>query len=335
MSAGKVFVCAGEPSGDLYASLFIKRSKMKIGMDPASEIYGVGGPEMKKAGVNIMFGYQHLMSFGFAAGIVSADRNYRIYREVAQAIYLVKPAVFIAVAYPGVNLLLCRYAKKLGAKVYYLMPPQIWAWGEFRKYFIKKWVDTVISALPFEYRYYVNLGIDTIYIENPLIEELKKYKRNDFHKRIGVMPGSRPGEIKRNLPVILNILPELRKENPGIDLCVILHEKATALRICSPAFNFEKRYGDINDRYQAMRNCDLLVTCSGTASLEAAIMSIPQVFINRPSFFDYHLFRHFIRIKEYNLANLFFEKPVVPSIIARSIAKIKKTLMEILTIEMT
>jgi len=325
---GPVFICAGEPSGDLYAAHLIELIKKD---NPKIKLCGIGGPRMARSGVEILNNYQEMSmeTFGFSAGLSGIVQNYRAYRKICRLIRKTKPATFIAVAYPGVNLLLCRFAKKLGAQVYYALPPQIWAWGEFRKYFIKKWIDQVISFLPFEHRFLQQLGMHSILLENPLLRELQKYQRRDHKKRIGFMPGSRPGMIKRNLPVIVELIDVLKKTNVGVNTEFVLIFPPSMANIPIPLPN-PCPLTISGDHYQAMRDCDLLVTCSGTASLEAAFMDIPQVFFHRPSFFDYHIARHFIRLKEYNLANLYFEKPLVPVIIARNINRIKSTLMEIL-----
>lgn len=213
-----IFICAGEPSGDLYAGLLVRKLKEKSNV----KIYGLGGDEMRKSGVEVVLDYQSLMTFGFTQGLGSLFRNYRIYQRIARVLYQIRPKTYIAVAYPGINLLLCRYAKKLGCQILYFLPPQIWAWGESRKYFVKKWVDQVISVFSFEYEYYRNNGIDALYMENPLIEHLRPYKRTDFVKRIGLMPGSRPSQIKRNLPVMLELMKKVSLKKTNIEYALIL-----------------------------------------------------------------------------------------------------------------
>jgi len=325
-----IFICAWEPSGDLYANLFIKRIRKNTGIS------------FKKSNAQIIYSYYSLNTLGFFAGFSSSLQNYRMYKKICQKINEIKPKTFVAVSYPGVNLLLCRYAKKLGARVIYLLPPQIWVWGEFRKYFIKKWTDLVISVFPFEYYFYNCQGIKTIYWQNPLFEELKRYKRVDFNKRIGFMPGSRKGEIKRNLPVLIEIIENVQKflkfRVKDIEYALILHpDSITDVEFKNLKQKFQ--FFDFNiitkDRHQAMCNCDLLITCSGTASLEAAIMGIPQIFFNRPSFLDYHLFRHFLKIKEFNLANLYFGKRIVPSFVMRNKKILVKGIKETLSTKLS
>ncbi len=318
-----IFMSVGEPSGDLYAGFFVRYLKKRF---PDIKMYGFGGDNMRKSGVEMIGQYHGLTTFGFSRGVLSSFRNYKMYRKIRRRLYQLRPKTFIAVAYPGLNLPLCGCAKKLGCSVCYFLPPQIWAWGEFRKYFIKKWVDTVISVFPFEHEFYRKKGMRVEYFENPLIAELQRYRRNDFQKRVGFMPGSRQSEIERNLPSMVEIMRMIGQRRTQIVLEIILHSQEILtqkwfiglLKMMKRSFlnNIEIV---TEDHYQAMKNCDLLILSSGTASLEAATMRIPQIFINRPPFFDFYAMRGFIKIKEYNLANLYFGKKIVPSFVAYNI----------------
>lgn len=328
---GPVFISVGEPSGDLYASFLACDMKAKT---PGLRIFAVGGKNLVESGADVLADYHRMTTLGFTSGFLTAYRNYTIYGKIARLMYRIRPKTFIGVAYPGLNILLCKYAKYLGCRVYYFLPPQIWAWGTFRKYFIKKWVDKVISVFPFEYEFYKKMGIDTIYFKNPLFEKLKNYKRNDFKKRIGLMPGSRKSEIKRNLPVMIELMRRIAQKRNDIEFVLILHSSLigvgrsrllfTSLHLASrldterKALLQDKAIITSENRYQAMKNCDLLIACSGTASLEAAAMDIPQVFFNRPSFFDYYIAKRFLKIKEYNLTNLYYNRKIVPSIVLRN-----------------
>jgi len=320
------FFCAGEPSGDLYAGLFIRELKKQF---PDARILGVGNGQMRDSGAEIIFEYTRLMSLGLKDSVMSACHNYSAYRNIARWLCRLRPRVFVAIAYPGMNLLLCRYAKKIGVRVYYLMPPQIWAWGKFRKFFVRKWVDSVVSVFPFEAEFYRGLGIETIEIENPLVSKLSVYKRNDHHKRIGFMPGSRPSHVRRNMPVVLELTDLVYGHIADVECCLIAYDSRQAN-------DFKKDVKDgvrvvHENRYQVMKNCDLLVIGSGTASLEAALLGVPQVFFNRPSFLDFHILRRFVRISEYNLANIYFGKKVVPSYVGYGRARLVNSICEVIT----
>lgn len=314
------FFCAGEPSGDLYAALVIRRLKKRC---PDGEILGVGAGQMENAGARIVRGFEGLSAFGLRDAVSSALSNYQTYRKIARALVKIKPRTFVAVAYPGVNLPLCRVARRHKMRVLYLLPPQIWAWGGFRKVFLKRWVDLAISVFPFEAGHMKSLGVETVLIENPVIEGLRALRRTDHRRRIGFMPGSRPVQIMRNLPVITYLAASIKRRRPDIELCLIASSGKEA-RAWSG-------YQDVlpvlhQGRYQIMKNCDLLLTSSGTASLEAAAMEIPQIFFHRASFLDYHIFRRFIRLREFNLANLYYGRRVVTCYIGSNTNELRRKL---------
>jgi lipid-A-disaccharide synthase len=318
---GPVFMNVCEPSGDLYASYLIRAIKAK---NPNLKIFAIGSKNVAQSGANILMDYNKMMTLGFTGGIFSSLRNYSIYRKIGRMMYKIRPKTFIGVAYPGMNLLLSKYAKNLGCRVYYFLPPQIWAWGTFRKYFIKQWIDTVISVFPLEFEFYRKTGINTVLMENPLFRALDKYKRGNFDKRVGFMPGSRKSEIKRNLPVIIELAKRISQKTNDIEFSLILHPDSILSSRDVVTRDISKSVPGMmitmKNRYQVMKDCDLLIICSGTASLEAAVMKIPQVFFNRPAFFDYHLVRRFLKISEYNLTNLYFRNNIVPSFVSADAA---------------
>ncbi len=311
---GTIFVSCGEPSADLYAALFIRQVKKNR---PGLRFIGIGGPEMAATGVELIADFRKLMSFGFAAAAQNFSGNTAMYRTIARELHRSRPDIFMPVAYPGLNLPLCRYAKKIGIRTYYLLPPQIWAWGGFRARFIRRWVDLAISFFPFEYEYYRRLGIPCRLVDNPLVDHIKSYVRTDTRKAIGFMPGSRTQEIRRNTAVLMSLIDQLKADYNRCHFITILREKVALSNKLNPIV-----YQGPHERYQAMKNCDFLITCSGTASLEAAFMDIPQAFFNRPSWLDYHLVRPFLSIKEYNLANLYFNDHRVPALISRDIRQL-------------
>ena len=304
-----VFVCTGEPSGDLYAGLVISQLKKE---NPNATVNAVGGRCMEESGAEPVFDYGRLKTFGFSFALGALLDNYSMYRKIGRKMLALQPATFVAVAYPGLNLMLCRIAHAHGMKVDYLLPPQIWAWGTLRKYFIRKWVDRVVSVFPFEADFYRRLGINTVLVENPLVERLRGYKRTDSHKRVGFMPGSRDDQFRRNLPVVRRLISLIKEHGKEIECCIITYGARDTSGLD------EIRAGSVvrhENRYQVMKNCDLLITCSGTASLEAYLLEVPQIFFHRPSLVDFHIFRRCLRLDEYNLCNILYGRKTVPSFV--------------------
>jgi len=317
-----IFFCAGESSGDMYAALLAEHIRHCM---PHIRMYGIGGPEMQRAGIMIVKPYHDMQVFGFNAALTSLSASFRTYREIVYLLKTVRPGTFIPVAYPGLNLLLCRQAKKLGAQVFYFMPPQIWAWGMFRKHFVRKWVDTVISVFLFEHHLYSTLGVHSILIKNPLERTLQNYRRTDTRPCIGFMPGSRARDAKRQLPIMSRAIVQILVSWSDIRCVFIVPDRddplntvvqKTADRLNRPYYG--KRVSMVyENRYAAMKQCDMLVIASGTASLEAYLMHIPQVFVHKPSFIDQYFLKPFLSVDEYNLVNLMCGEKRVPTCIRR------------------
>ncbi|UCF69799.1 MAG: hypothetical protein JSW49_06225 [candidate division WOR-3 bacterium] len=307
-----VFFCAGEPSGDVYAGHYIRSLKED---SPKAVIIGVGGACMRKSGADIVLRYEGMMAFGLSDSLTALRTNLSLYRKIARKMLSVKPKTFVAVAYPGMNLPLCRLAKRSGMKVYYMLPPQIWAWAEFRKHLLNRWVDAVISFFPFEADHYKRLGIRTILSDNLLVDSLGEYVRKNRYKRIGFMPGSRKSHVMRNLPIVLHLAHFIWRRKPDFDLCLIAYGEREA-RVLRSSQDLLRVVHE--GRHQTMKDCDLLIISTGTASLEAAAMGIPQIFFHRLSLLDDHVLRRFVKIREYNLANLYYGEKIVPCYVSSS-----------------
>lgn len=315
-----VFFCCGEPSGDLYAGHVIRRLRSQC---PRVEILAVGGTHMAAAGARIVMGFEGLRAFGMSDGLSTLRSNCRTYQDIARTLVRRRIRTFVAVAYPGMNLLLCRVARRHKMRVLYLLPPQIWAWGGWRRSLLKRWVDLVISVFPFEADHIKVSGLNTVLIDNPLVSSLRAYRRIDQRRRVGFMPGSRPRMIARHLGVITYLAGLIRAWQPAVELCLIAAGEAEARSLAGAQDVLPVRY---QDRYQLMKNCDLLITSSGTASLEAAAMAIPQIFFHRPSFLDDQVLRRFVMIREFNLANLYYGRPIVECYIDRNAGKLRRQL---------
>ncbi len=319
----KIFVCAGEPSGDLYAALYLKKIKKQFG---DLELIGIGGEELKKAGTKIIGGLNDLSVFGFGQAFGGFSKNLKLYKSISKILYREMPDVFLAVAYPGLNLLLCRYCKRINIKTIYLLPPQIWAWGHFRKYFVKKYADLIVSVFPFEAQYYQKLSIKTDYLRNPLIDYLSTLRQSvDIKPAVGLMPGSRPEHVAKHLPSMIKIAEELRENKPALKFKLLL------LKHPGCEFSLPSWFEVIsNGRHKAMAQCRLLILSSGTASLEAALIGTPHIFMYRPSLFDRLVGKIFVKIKEFNLVNILLKRREIPTFIASSPEPIVTAALKIL-----
>lgn len=325
----KYMLIAGEASGDLHASRLISAIKR---LDPQAEFRFFGGDLMAKAaGCRPDLHYDRMNVMGFSEVIRKFPQ---IIRNLSSAKKLVKefhPDVLILVDYPGFNLKLAKYASKLGITVDYFISPKVWAWKEYRVKQIKRYVDRLFSILPFEENFYKRHGYKVTYVGNPSVEEIDHAlghlppKRHFIERQgldtdserpiIALLPGSRRGEIRNNLPVMIAAakrFPEFRyvvgaapsvpekfyreiAQDPGLP--VVFGCTPTLLKYSQAA----------------------LVT-SGTATLETALIGTPQVVCYRANGLNlsYKIMEKLLKVRYVSLPNLIVNNSVVPELLVHN-----------------
>lgn len=321
----KYMLVAGEASGDLHASRLIKELKE---VDSAAEFCLIGGDKMaKEAGVQPRLHYRSMNFMGFSEVIRHLPailKNLKIAKEILREY---RPDLLILVDYPGFNLRLAGYARKIGVKVDYYISPKVWAWKTGRIKKIRKYVDFMFSILPFEVGFYKKYGFDRIeYVGNPSVEEidfalghlppkkhfLERHDISDPRPIIALLPGSRHGEIRCNLPVML----EAVKKYPEFQYVV-----AAAPSI--PEKFYREVAGDAGLTVVFGATVPLLkysvsaLVTSGTATLETALIGTPQVVCYRSngSKLTYNIMKKLVKVKYVSLPNLIVGNRVLPELL--------------------
>ncbi|MDE6431737.1 MAG: lipid-A-disaccharide synthase [Duncaniella sp.] len=305
----KYFFSAGEASGDVHAAQVIKEL---LRLDPDAEICFLGGDRMAEAaGKAPLIHFSRMAFMGFidvAAHLPDVMGNFKTAKE---AIRTMRPDAVILVDYPGFNLTLAKYAKGLGIKVFYYIAPKLWAWKSYRIKQIKRYVDEVFSILPFEPAWFGERGVNVTYVGNPSVEEVEEAikslpPRGEFLSRHGLtdrpilalVPGSRVGEIKANLPV----MDAVARRHPDLQTVVA---GAPSLKK-----EFYARFTDFPVIDAAtlglMADSRVALVTSGTASLECALTGCPQVVCYRAVGWKWahDIFVHILKIPYVSLPNL-------------------------------
>ncbi|MDE5826617.1 MAG: lipid-A-disaccharide synthase [Duncaniella sp.] len=305
----KYFFSAGEASGDVHAAQVIKEL---LRLDPDAEICFLGGDRMAEAaGKAPLIHFSRMAFMGFidvAAHLPEVMGNFKTAKE---AIRTMRPDAVILVDYPGFNLTLAKYAKGLGIKVFYYIAPKLWAWKSYRIKQIKRYVDEVFSILPFEPAWFGERGVNVTYVGNPSVEEVEEAikslpPRGEFLSRHGLtdrpilalVPGSRVGEIKANLPV----MDAVARRHPDLQTVVA---GAPSLKK-----EFYARFTDFPVIDAAtlglMADSRVALVTSGTASLECALTGCPQVVCYRAVGWKWahDIFVHILKIPYVSLPNL-------------------------------
>lgn len=224
----KILILAGEASGDLHASNLIYSFK---NIDPAAEIYGIGGNKMEKAGVQIIYPYDKISVVGFSEIFSKIFALKEARRQISLLLRKNKFDFAVTVDFPGFNIPLARLLKNKGIPVFYFITPQIWAWGKWRSKSLSKYFKGLFVIYPFEKIFFKKEGIESFFLGNPLVE-IVKVDNNSEKKElprgnplIAILPGSRETEIKRLLIPIIKAYKIFKKNHPESNAVVALHEE--------------------------------------------------------------------------------------------------------------
>ncbi|MDO5615057.1 MAG: lipid-A-disaccharide synthase [Cruoricaptor ignavus] len=315
----KYYIIAGEASGDLHGSNLIKALKQK---DPNSEFRFWGGNLMASAsGEKPVKHYKDLAFMGFVEVILNLKTILRNIKFCKEDIKNYRPDVLVLVDYPGFNLRIAQFAKQLGIRVIYYISPQLWAWKEGRVETIKKYVDKMLVILPFEKDFYKKHQVEADFVGHPLLDaisDLEDINIDDFKKEhqlndkeiIALLPGSRKQEVEKMLALMLSVRSYFTDYQFVIAGAPSLDK------------DFYEQYVDSDVHFVSNKTYDLLrcskaaLVTSGTATLETALLNVPEVVCYKGSKISYAIAKRLVKhIKYISLVNLIMDREVVKELI--------------------
>ncbi len=318
----KILIIAGEASSDLHAANLVKSLKE---IYPDLKFFGLGGEKMQKAGVELIYNLVDFAVVGFVEVLKNLSKFKLIFNDTLKKIDEEKPDLAILVDYPGFNLRLAKEIKKRNVPVVYFISPQVWAWGKKRIKIIKELVNKMIVLFKFEEEMYKKCGVDAEFVGHPLMDVVKpslsaqEFKNSlnipEDNKVIALLPGSRVSEVTRHLPIMLSAARIIFKkwQNKKIQFLV-----AQAPGLKNELFKIVKNETSIpvtvikDKTYDCLNISDLALVCSGTATLETAIMEKPMVIIYRVSSLTAFLLKPMLKIPDIGLVNVVAGKRIVP-----------------------
>lgn len=324
----KYYVIAGEASGDLHASNLIRALFAK---DPSAKVRAWGGELSAKAGAEVIKDYKDLSFMGFVEVLTHLKTIFSNLDFCVKDILFYKPDVVILVDYPGFNLRIAKRLYNKGIPVCYYISPQVWAWKKSRIVQIGKYISEMYVILPFEKDFYFKHGLNVHYLGHPLMDEICLYRpQENFLKINGIesehlislLPGSRTQEIRRILPVML----EAAKFLPNYDFVIAgVSNQSELYEHYVKNSRIKVIYGHT---YDLLANSEFAMVTSGTATLETALLNVPQVVCYKGNVFSYFLAKHLIKGIEFiSLVNLIAGKKVVAELI-QSEMNVKNLLVE-------
>ncbi len=332
-----LFLIAGEKSGDMLGSNLMKALKEEI---PDCILTGVGGQEMRQEGLNCLLRTEDFELHGFSDIIASFPKLIKQFKKIRNQILTDCPDAVIFIDYPGFNLRMAKSLRKHGykGKLVQYVCPTIWAWGAKRKQKMEETLDLVLSIYPFEPAYFDNSPLRIEYVGNPVktIVENHQYDKDwpslfgikKTENLIAIFPGSRKGEIQRNLPYQLKTCEMMKKENPNLIFAIsCAHEKIMpvmhpmlrnlSLKLHQDLFLLPKTYS-----YELMRDCRSALAKSGTVTLELALHQKPTVVLYKLTRLNRFIAKYILRLnlRHYCIVNILSGQTVYPEIIEKGLS---------------
>lgn len=311
----KYYLIAGEASGDLHGANLMKYIAEK---DPNAEFRFWGGDLMKARGGEMVMHYRETAFMGLSDVLLNINKIFKFIKLCKADILAFKPDALILIDYPGFNLRIAAFGKENRIPTHYYISPKVWAWNTKRAYKIKKNVDYLYSILPFETEFYKPFGVQPDYIGNPLCDAIQSYpfdsnfKQNNGLEKpyVALLPGSRMSELKHLLPTMV----ATRKMFPEYEFVL-----AGAAHISDDIYKSYIHDEDIKlikgKTYDVVFNAQAALVCSGTATLETALLNCPQVVCYKFSRLSYQIGKLVVKVKFISLVNLIMDRKLVTELI--------------------
>lgn len=325
-------ISCGEASGDLYAGALAAELQR---LAPNVEICGLGGPRLRASGARLLGDFAELSVTGPTAAVRVAPRAWVMLRTLVAAARELRPDVFVPVDFSGFNFRLMSALRRLGIPVVYYVSPQLWAWRSGRMRAMKAHAERVLVIFPFEEAFYAEAGVPAQFIGHPLVDLARATEpRASFLQGLGLdpgaptvalLPGSRRNELQRIAPVIADALPLIRARQPAVQFVVArapglsdalfapfgraVSGQDAGLRHRVPPPIVADRTDDV------IAAADVVITASGTATVQCTLHERPMVVVYRVSPLEYRIGKRFVKVDTYAMPNLIAQRRIVPELI--------------------
>ncbi len=318
-----VMISCGEPSGDVYAGALARELRR---ISPDTRIVGLGGERLRDAGAELVGDYRGLTVTGLVEALRVLPRAWDMHRALVARAARDRPDALVVIDFPDFNLRLAAALHRLGVPIVYYVCPQVWAWRPGRLRVLQRLVDRALVIFPFEEAMYREAGIPVDFVGHPLLDLAQpSASRAELFAEFGLaldaptialLPGSRPNELRETLPTLAAAVPMIAVRLPGAQFMV-----ARAPNLADDLFAplrgiHHPRVATIADRTDAvLAAADVVVTASGTATVQAAIHERPMVIVYRLSPLTYRLGKRLVKVDTYGMVNLVAGNRIVPELI--------------------
>jgi lipid-A-disaccharide synthase len=316
-------IIAGEDSADQYAGRLIEALQRHR---PGLQFFGIGGKNMREAGVSILFSTDETSIMGFAEVVTHIGLIRRMFKRCEEELLRRKPSAVVLIDYPGFNLRFAKKVKEAGIPVIYYISPQVWAWGKNRTKKMAPLVDHLAVVFPFEEEIFLKEGIPTTFVGHPLLEILEHSERHDFIKKhnlpdkriLALLPGSRKQEIERMLPPMLEATRILARD----------HDFVTAIGVADLALDrYTAHLGNYQDvsllsnaTHGLMQHAFAALVTSGTATVETAFYETPMAVAYKTSTINYAIGKRLVNVDNIAMVNILAGKRIVPELVQHEVS---------------
>jgi len=319
----RLLISCGEPSGDLYAGALV-RELHKI--DPEIAVSGMGGPAFAAAGGTLLEDYRGVAVTGLTEALRKIPRSYAALRRLVAWARANRPDALVVIDFPDFNFRLARRIKALGIPVVYYISPQIWAWRPKRLQAIRRFADLVLVIFPFEEAIYREGGVPVEFVGHPLIDLarpsapraafLRSHGFSMSAPTIAILPGSRPNEVTRILPDLMVAARKIRMRLPSAQFFVARAPNLDDSHFEALSAGGQTLFRVVEDDTDAiLAAANVVLTASGTATVQTALHGTPMVIVYRVSPLTYRLLRRLVTVDTIGMVNLIAGERIVPELI--------------------
>lgn len=323
MPAARIFLSAGEASGEHYGAALIPAIRRLV---PDAEFFGLGGRRMEDLGFRPIVRAEDVAVMGITEVLLHMPRIYGEYRKLKASIRAQRPDLAILIDFPDVNLSLAKHLRRAGVPVLYFVSPQLWAWKKYRIRDVQRYVDRMLVIFPFEESFYRDRRVQATFVGHPLADlPLPAISREAFAREnhldpskqwVALLPGSRAKEIRLNLPVMVQAAQILHQSGPYEFLLPLAPTLTAAhqaeIQSSLPA---SPRIAITHDARVALHHARASAVASGTATVEAALIGNPFVVVYRVSRVSYAVAKRVVDVPHVAMANLIAGRRAVPELI--------------------
>jgi lipid-A-disaccharide synthase len=322
----RIFFSAGEPSGDQHGARLIKQLQAA---SPEIKVEGFGGPEMRDSGCQLLFELTELAVMGFLRVVPLIRKFHGLVQLAEQHMDRQRPDAVVLIDFPGFNWWIARAAKRRGIPVFYYMPPQLWAWAPWRIRKVRRWVDHVLCALPFEYDWYKARGVASTWVGHPFFDQvqerplqaeiLRQLRPDSSAPVVAVLPGSRNHEIEKNWTVMLEVIRRVSREAPGVRWVVGSYRDQqqqrceTLQREHAPELKLNYL---VNATSEVIAAADCCLMVSGSISLELLARRKPGIVLYRVPTVGRFFARFLMLCRYITLPNLMADAELFPEFVS-------------------